>query len=97
MIGIEAMRHGRPVVAYANGGIPEWMQDRVHGRLVPPGDKKALGMAISELLQNPTEAAACGARGEQWVTQNFAFDDYIDKLADTLGRLAGVAGDYNDG
>jgi glycosyltransferase involved in cell wall biosynthesis len=48
---IEAQAVGVPVVASAVGGIGEHVQDGVSGRLVPPGDPRALADAIVELLR----------------------------------------------
>lgn len=84
MIGVEAMRHGRPVVAYASGGIPEWMRDGEHGRLVPTGDIPALRAALAELLADPARLAACGDRAREWARTRFSYDGYIARLA---GRL----------
>ena len=47
------MAAGSAIVATRVGGIPELVDDRVHGLLVPPGDVDALAGAIRELLQDP--------------------------------------------
>ena len=39
LVGPEANRHGVPVVAFATGGIPEWLHDGVNGcprPVIPP-------------------------------------------------------------
>jgi len=59
---VEAMLAGKPVIASAAGGPTELIEDGVTGRLVPPGDVLALTRAISELLDDPAEAAAMGRR-----------------------------------
>jgi len=59
----EAMAFGLPVVATAVGGLPGVVgpaQER--GRLVPPGDPRALARAVNELLADP--AALARARAE---------------------------------
>jgi glycosyltransferase involved in cell wall biosynthesis len=50
MVLLEAMAHGRAVVATPAGGIPSLVEDSVTGLLVPPGDPKALREAIERLL-----------------------------------------------
>ena len=47
LVGIEAFGRGRPVAAYAAGGIPEWIGDG--GIAVPTGDEPALARAICDL------------------------------------------------
>ena len=70
MVGPEAMLMRRPVVAYRVGGVPEWLQDGVTGRLVAPGDMEGLGQALETLLADPAQRRAMGAAGaeaaEQW-------------------------------
>lgn len=46
---LEAMALGIPIVSTSVGGIPDLIEDRVHGLLVPPGDLSALGDAIGKL------------------------------------------------
>jgi glycosyltransferase involved in cell wall biosynthesis len=48
LLGIEAQARGRPAVAYAVGGIPEWVGRA--GIAVPPGDERALAEAIATVL-----------------------------------------------
>jgi glycosyltransferase involved in cell wall biosynthesis len=60
---VEAMAHGIPVVATADGGIPEIVQDGDSGFLVPLGDTVAMAGRVSELLVDETERRRVGARG----------------------------------
>ena len=50
---LEAMAHGRPVVATAVGGIPQLVEDGRTGLLVEPGDAEALRSALERLLSDP--------------------------------------------
>jgi glycosyltransferase involved in cell wall biosynthesis len=45
LIGQEANRQGVPVVAYATGGIPEWLTDGVNGCLAPGDPPTVDGLA----------------------------------------------------
>src|SRR5579883_1432058 len=55
-----ALSYGKPIVASAMGAFAELLRDGVHGRLVPPGDTKALGDALAELIADPPRRAAMG-------------------------------------
>ncbi len=58
---IEAMQLRKPAVATVVGGIPEVIQDRVNGLLVPPRDAGKLAAAILELVHDPERALRLGA------------------------------------
>jgi glycosyltransferase involved in cell wall biosynthesis len=45
LVGTEANRRGVPVVAYATGGIPEWLLDGVNGCLAPADPPTVDGLA----------------------------------------------------
>ncbi len=68
---LEAMAAGRPVVATRVGGVPEIIEDGVHGLLVARDDPQALAAAISRLLDNPELAARLAAQGQVHVQQSF--------------------------
>ena len=55
LVGLEAAMHGVPAVAFDVGGISEWLQDGVNGRLVRErGSADALGRALASVLGDPT-------------------------------------------
>lgn len=62
IVVIEAMALGKPVVAGARGGPAEVITEGVNGLLSPFGDAAALATAVLRYLDDPTFAAACGAR-----------------------------------
>jgi glycosyltransferase involved in cell wall biosynthesis len=64
---IEAMAHGRPVVATRVGGIPELVEDGVTGFLVEPGDRDGLRAALERLLGDPALRRRMGAEARRRV------------------------------
>ena len=60
---IEAMAHGKPVVASAVGGIPELVRDGETGFLVAPGDVAGLRAALERLLGDSGLRRRMGATG----------------------------------
>ena len=80
---MEAMAMELPVVATRVMGVPELVEDGVHGRLVAPGRADLLADAIRELAAAPGERAAMGGRGRQKVAAEFD----VDAQAALLARL----------
>jgi glycosyltransferase involved in cell wall biosynthesis len=89
MVGVEAMARGRPVIGFAVGGIPDWLDDGVTGILVPEADTAAFGAAIAALLADPPRAEALGRGGVERVRERFRPDQYLDRLMQILGETLG--------
>jgi len=68
---IEGMAAGLPIVAFADGGVPEIVIHGETGLLVPPGDVGALARGISELLADPQRRRQMGAAGRERVARCF--------------------------
>ena len=86
MVGVEAMARGRPVIGFAVGGIPDWLDDGVTGILVPEADTVALGAAIESLLADPRRSVALGGAGLARVRERYQPDQYLDRLMQILGK-----------
>lgn len=52
LVNIEALACGVPIVASRIGGIPEIVRDNHTGFLVPPGDHKAIAVALHKLFDS---------------------------------------------
>lgn len=85
MIGLEAMRAGRPVVGFAAGGIPDWLEDGMTGLLVEPGDVAGMRRAIGSLLQDRDRARQLGRLALRVSEEIFSFDRMLDSLEAVLG------------
>lgn len=84
MVGLEAMHHGRPVVAFATGGIPDWLEDGVTGLLAPAQRVPALAAAIDSLLRDDQLASTLGRNARRRLGERFQFESYLDRLENIL-------------
>jgi glycosyltransferase involved in cell wall biosynthesis len=84
---LEAMGHGRPVVAFNTGTACEIVEDRKTGLLVPKGDVEALAAAIEELVGDPEAARLMGQNARRAVRERF---DVRTIARETLRYYAGI-------
>jgi glycosyltransferase involved in cell wall biosynthesis len=56
-VALEAMGVGTPVIATRIGALAELITDGVNGRLVPPGDWRALSQALAAVAADPAGTA----------------------------------------
>jgi glycosyltransferase involved in cell wall biosynthesis len=73
---IEAMSCSLPIVATQVSGVPDILErgEASGGLIVPPEDSRALALAISHYLDNPSLAYAVGQNARQRAEQGFTFD-----------------------
>ncbi len=74
---LEAMRFGTPIIATAVEGNKELIQDNVSGRLVPPGDIRALADALDELLNDRVKSRRLGMAARER-SESFSIDRTVD-------------------
>jgi glycosyltransferase involved in cell wall biosynthesis len=79
---LEAMSVGRPVVASDTGGLPEVIENKKTGLLVPPGDPRALAHALLSVVRDDGLAAELGRSARSEVLSKFTLDACADA---TLG------------
>lgn len=77
---VEAMQHGRAVVATRVGGIPEVVEDGVTGVLAPAGDADALATALARVLGDDAFRARLGAAGRRAAEQRFSVERYAREV-----------------
>lgn len=87
LVFLEAMRAGTPCVALTGTAPAEIVADGATGRLVPPGDPKALEAVLVSLLSDPARARALGAAGKARERQAFGYDRFRSTLFDHLDRV----------
>ena len=71
---LEAMAHGKPVVATPVGGTAEVVVDGETGLLVPPRNPERLAEAIGRILADPALARRFGEAGRARVRAHFSAD-----------------------
>jgi glycosyltransferase involved in cell wall biosynthesis len=91
LVGLEAMSHARPVVAFAVGGIPEWLSDGETGFLVPPRDVRSMAARIQQLLDDPTQAARMGLAGRARVERDFVASVHVARVLRIYKQVAAGA------
>jgi glycosyltransferase involved in cell wall biosynthesis len=94
LVLVEAMAHGKPVVATAVNAIPEIVENGRTGILVEPGNTQALADALAVLAQDPQRAVAMGMSGRMRAEARFSRTQTtgkIESLYRTLLRIPASA------
>lgn len=91
---LEANACGLPVVAVAEGGVRETINDGVNGLLVEHAPE-AMGNAIGRLLQDRQYAERLGRRGHQIVTEQWSVDAAVTRLEQELKAIAAAKAPAN--
>jgi len=85
---LEAMASGLPVIAAATGGNGELVVDGVTGKLVPPGNPKALALAIQDYIgdadKREQQGSSARARADSTFSLSVMVDDYRRLYTESL-------------
>lgn len=82
-VNIEAMAMAVPVIATAQGGPAEIIEDGVDSFLIPPRDPEALARTILSLISDPEACRGVGERARKKVCERF-------DAAKVAGRIEGI-------
>src|SRR6266567_2378880 len=85
---IEAMAAARPVVSTRLAGIPESVEHKQTGLLVPPGDTIALSQALEQLIRNPELRARFGRAGRARIELHFRIEQTVAPLLQLLKKAS---------
>jgi len=88
---LEAMAHGKPVVATAVGGLLDLVVDGQTGLLVPPRDRQALRAALERLLADKELRRRLGTAARVRARDRFSWEQVtqatLAAYADARGRM----------
>jgi glycogen synthase len=79
LVTLEAMAHGRAVVATRAGGIPDKVEDGATGLLVEPADRQGLAAALGALARDRARREEMGAAGRRRARDAFAWTVLVDR------------------
>jgi glycosyltransferase involved in cell wall biosynthesis len=89
LVALEAMAEGTPVIAYASGGLAEYVGESGGGQVVRP-DTPALIAATGDLYGDRERWARLSTGGRRWVASEHSPTRYLDRL-ESLYRGARAA------
>ncbi len=84
---LEYMAAGAPIVATAVGGVPELIDDGVHGLLVAGADPQALRDGIARLLDDRALAERLGAAARARRAAEFGLDGLMRRVEELYDEL----------
>jgi glycosyltransferase involved in cell wall biosynthesis len=87
LVTLEAMAHGRAVVATTAGGLPDKVRPDETGWLVPPGDADALARAVGTALDHRDRLQDLGEAGRALVERTFSWRAVADQTIALYTRL----------
>ena len=77
---MEAMLAGLPVVATRVGGVPDLIQDGVHGYLHDVGDIAGMARSLERLLTDPVLRKLMGNAGRELILSEFTVNNLADRV-----------------
>jgi glycosyltransferase involved in cell wall biosynthesis len=87
---LEAMAHGKPVVATRVGDVPHIVRNGVNGYVVPPGDSEALENAMLRILAHPSRIRRFGKASRFIVESGYSSESmaasYLSLYREILGE-----------
>ncbi len=93
----ESMAMDLPVVATNVSGLPEFLEDRVSGMMVPPKDSQALANAMETMLKDDKLRKKVTLEARNRITRNFNNKALVQDLAQIYcNMIPALAGCHNN-
>ncbi len=91
IVYLEAMAHGKPVIACATEGIADIIEDGNTGFLAPPRSVEGLANIIDFTLNNPQKTGDIANRGRKLVLENYTWaknaEKYIELYQEHINKV----------
>lgn len=84
---IEAMAHGRPVIASISGGPQEIIEDKITGFLVKKNDSNELFEKMRWIIENPVKAKEMGEYGRKLYVNKFSSSERKKEIVIILNEV----------
>ncbi len=91
LVNLEAMEHGKPVVATSFGGSPEVVEEGRTGFVENPFDVAAFAARVRSLLADPALRARMGSLGRQRLLDHFTIDRLAREWSDEYEHARAIA------
>ena len=90
LVVLEAMAHGKPVIATAVGGLPEIVKDGVTGLLHAHGDAETFAEQMLDLLRDDGRRQRMGAAAQREVRERWSKDRFARDMIAVYSRALGL-------
>jgi glycosyltransferase involved in cell wall biosynthesis len=80
LVGIEAMKYSKAVIAADVGGIREWLVDGITGQIFSSNDSNGLSKVLEEAAKNPQSISRMGQRGLEAYQKKFTSLQHCNTL-----------------
>ena len=89
VVYLEAMAHGKPVIACRGEGIEDVVTDGETGLLVKPRDVDSLAEAIRFLLDHSDKAKTIGEQARSLVLENYTWEKNAERTLRVYKEVLG--------
>lgn len=83
---LESMSYGMPIISTPVGGIPEIVKNNLNGKLVSPGNKEELWIAIKTFIDNPNLISEYGEKSLK-IIKPYTPKEVIGQLREIYNEL----------
>ncbi len=90
-IVLESMARARPVIASAVGGAIDSIEHGATGRLVPPGDARALADALESFHRRPDAAVRLGREAARRILEDHEWERVVEAYEAVYDDVLGLA------